>query len=466
MKQYMEVNYAKQPLWLTGLGLVILGSIFDFAALGFAPQSVVAPLGSLTLVANVFFAPLLLNETSTRKDMLATFVIISGSVLSVIFSSHEDPTYQIETLFGLFLKVRFLVYGVVVSVYMGVLFWLIKYIDHIHAHSTVGAYQKLLKYHRFAYASLAGTMGAQSVLFAKCCAELLRLTFTGDGVFLAYWETYFVLLGMFGSIYLQIKWLNSGLRLFTALYIVPVFQSFWILISVIGGIVFYGEYKGVFNDFVSSMCFPLGIGLTIVGVYVLTTRVDENSSLGGEATAPTAGVDKDTKTPLLLPAPIPTDLDSYNRFIQKTGGRKIDSKPYEPPRLAASSTVPHLTPVSSSVPIRSYQNTQGGEALHGSKPRGNSLDDSSHTSRGQSASTATRSGRVEGNENEPSASANMSGYGTVTESTGGRHRKQRDSGTNGRRRSTDALFGGTRSDNADIDLDGVGNPIAEDPSED
>ena len=44
--------------WMGGLGFTILGSILDFTALGFGAQSVVAPLGSLTLVANVFIAPI------------------------------------------------------------------------------------------------------------------------------------------------------------------------------------------------------------------------------------------------------------------------------------------------------------------------------------------------------------------------------------------------------------------------
>lgn len=38
-------NYTKQPLWLLGLSLVFLGSLADFLALGFAQQSMIAPLG-------------------------------------------------------------------------------------------------------------------------------------------------------------------------------------------------------------------------------------------------------------------------------------------------------------------------------------------------------------------------------------------------------------------------------------
>ena len=52
-------QYYQSPIWMGGIVLVIVGSLCDFAALGFGSQSLVAPLGSLTLVANCIFAPLL-----------------------------------------------------------------------------------------------------------------------------------------------------------------------------------------------------------------------------------------------------------------------------------------------------------------------------------------------------------------------------------------------------------------------
>jgi uncharacterized membrane protein len=55
-------KYYNQPLWWLGVSLVVLGSLADFAALSFSPQSMIAPLGSLTLVSNVIFAPYLLKE--------------------------------------------------------------------------------------------------------------------------------------------------------------------------------------------------------------------------------------------------------------------------------------------------------------------------------------------------------------------------------------------------------------------
>lgn len=56
--------YIKRPLWWLGLTLVFFGSLGDFAAFGFATQSLVAALGGgSTLVANVVTAYFLNKET-------------------------------------------------------------------------------------------------------------------------------------------------------------------------------------------------------------------------------------------------------------------------------------------------------------------------------------------------------------------------------------------------------------------
>lgn len=50
-----------------GMFLVIFGSLGDFAALGFAPQTLVTPVGGFTMVANVLFAHFFLKEAFSRR---------------------------------------------------------------------------------------------------------------------------------------------------------------------------------------------------------------------------------------------------------------------------------------------------------------------------------------------------------------------------------------------------------------
>lgn len=58
-------------------------------------QSIVAPLGSLTLVVNFVLAPLMHGEKLGWVDFMWTAVIIAGCTVSVAFASHEESEYNI-----------------------------------------------------------------------------------------------------------------------------------------------------------------------------------------------------------------------------------------------------------------------------------------------------------------------------------------------------------------------------------
>ena len=82
--------YVAQPLWFAGLLLVIGGSIGDFAALGFAAQSLITPVGGFTMVANVIFAHFWLGEHLSRLDLGGTAAVVLGVVLIAAFASKKE----------------------------------------------------------------------------------------------------------------------------------------------------------------------------------------------------------------------------------------------------------------------------------------------------------------------------------------------------------------------------------------
>lgn len=268
----VKVNYTKQRVWQLGFFLTILGSFFDFAALAFAAQSIVAPLGSLTLVCNTILAPCMLGEEIRRQDIFATFAIILGSSIAVATASHQDDFIDTADLFELFTQGRFVGYVVVVCGVIAALRYAVFWARRIKKTQGRERYLQVVKYHRFCYAAAAGVMGAQSVLFAKCTAQLLANTITGKGIMFVHPWTYFVLLMLGLTIFFQVKWLNSGLRLFPSVVIVPTFQSFWILVSVLSGMAFFGEYKAFADAEWKGGLFGTGILLTIAGVYMLSQR--------------------------------------------------------------------------------------------------------------------------------------------------------------------------------------------------
>ena len=109
------VNSKQKPYlldrkWIIGLVLQVIGAIMDFTALGFAPASVVAPLGSLTLVTNVFLAPLMHSEMPSTKILCSTVLIIVGTITTVIFSPRHTAVNTTEEIFAVFVSNAFIVY--------------------------------------------------------------------------------------------------------------------------------------------------------------------------------------------------------------------------------------------------------------------------------------------------------------------------------------------------------------------
>ena len=271
-------HYSSSLLWRCGLLLIIFGSLFDVAALALGPQSLIAPLGSLTLVSNIACAYCLLRERVSRYDIGATALIVVGSSIAIGWGKKEEVTYSVEQLFSFFHQAEFIAYATAVVLFCIWCYTQLHKLERLEADEGKESplYLQQRSRHRFYYPALAGTIGAQSVLFAKCSVELLVNTFGGDARsnMFAHWPSYAVLALMFGSIFAQIHYLNEGLRRFSSTYSIPVFQAFWILVSVVSGLIYYREWQGF--DEVSSVMFTLGVCVTVSGVVMLSRRDTED----------------------------------------------------------------------------------------------------------------------------------------------------------------------------------------------
>ncbi|EQC40964.1 hypothetical protein SDRG_02027 [Saprolegnia diclina VS20] len=263
--------YNTQWRWWLGFFGVGVGSIADFAALTFAAQSIIMPVGAFTLVCNIVFAHFWLKEKLTRNDLWGTVWIVVGAVMVTIFGSHENTNYTLHELLRLYYRWDMLIYLVFI---IGVLFFLYSMLMNAErilkkkgALST--EYKSVLKTHPLAYAGLAGVFGAQSVMFAKSTGELIKQSASGDNQFNK-GLTYVILVGLVLTISMQTHLLSLGLKYFDALYIVPVFQCFFITFSVLGGAIYFQEFKDY--TVTQYICFPLGVFITIYGVWVLSSR--------------------------------------------------------------------------------------------------------------------------------------------------------------------------------------------------
>lgn len=289
--------YWRNAGWWIGLALVILGALGDFIALGIAAQSIVAPIGAMTLVANIFFAHYWLKEHLPRKDLFATAAIITGSIVCAVTGDHTQTTYSLEQLLSFYSQAGFIVYAIFVVIFVCSLYALSKHIEPIKVNlntairifdqakaagqdselraldenilAAEALYMKWEKIHPFSYCAISGAFGGQNILFGKMVAELLARTFSGDNQ-MKYFLTYVFVVCMFLSIFFQLHFLAKALSSFDALYCVPVFQCFFIVFSTLAGAAYFSEFSRF--SVTQSLIFPVGMFFTLGGVYVLSSR--------------------------------------------------------------------------------------------------------------------------------------------------------------------------------------------------
>ena len=75
--------FVKIPVWWLGLFLMVTGEFFNLAAYGYAPTSLVAPVGAVGVFFNGIITTTCMGERFTRRDALGLSMIAGGVVLVV-----------------------------------------------------------------------------------------------------------------------------------------------------------------------------------------------------------------------------------------------------------------------------------------------------------------------------------------------------------------------------------------------
>jgi hypothetical protein len=110
---YKQKSYLKSPYWWAGIILMTVGEAGNFLAYGFAPASIVSPLGVVALISNCIIAPFMLKEPFRMRDALGVVIAVGGAVTVVLSANDNNPklgpgeiwklisTWEFETYLGI-----------------------------------------------------------------------------------------------------------------------------------------------------------------------------------------------------------------------------------------------------------------------------------------------------------------------------------------------------------------------------
>lgn len=86
----VQKTYLSSRFWWAGIILMTIGEAGNFIAYGFAPASIVSPLGVVALISNCVIAPIMLKERFRRQDLFGVLVAVAGAVTVVLSAKTSE----------------------------------------------------------------------------------------------------------------------------------------------------------------------------------------------------------------------------------------------------------------------------------------------------------------------------------------------------------------------------------------
>lgn len=265
-KDSEKTIFSSSNIWKIGMSIFVIGSLINFASFAFAAQSLLAALGTVQFISNVFFAKFILKEVLTLRIIIATAVIIVGLTLAIIFSNHSTQLYTTHDLLNLYTQ-DYIIFMTFVIILL--LFFHATYMVYT-VHEEIGT--PLPGNHLIrpvSYALVSATVGTQSVLQSKCLAELVKATFEGENQFNK--PFVYIIVGVFAlGLSFWLYRMNAALKKFDGLLIIPLLQVFWTTSAIVQGGVYFQEFIKFTR--VQTVGFLLGVIIVFIGVYFLTPQ--------------------------------------------------------------------------------------------------------------------------------------------------------------------------------------------------
>ncbi|XP_034029733.1 NIPA-like protein 2 [Thalassophryne amazonica] len=243
--------YYTSWLWWCGVLLMGVGELGNFAAYGFAPASLIAPLGCVSVIASAIISVVFLKETVRAADIIGGTLAITGTYLLVTFAPHTSSHitahlvqyYAVSWHFLLYLFVEVIIFCILLYLYK------MKHVKHI-----------------VVVMLLVALLASLTVISVKAVSGMITESVKGHLQFI-YPIFYVMLVVMISSCAFQIKFLNQAMKMFDATEVVPINFVFFTTSAVVAGIVFYQEFEGL--ALLNIFMFLFGCFLSFLGVFLI-----------------------------------------------------------------------------------------------------------------------------------------------------------------------------------------------------
>ncbi|KAI0180250.1 DUF803-domain-containing protein [Hypoxylon sp. FL1284] len=244
-------TYLKSPSWWLGQVLMTVGEMGNFLAYGFAPASIVSPLGVVALISNCVIAPIFFGEVFRKRDFWGVVIAVAGAVTVVLSAKQEETKLDPHDVWDAITTMAF-------EIYMGISVFLI--IVLMWASPRYGNRTILIDL------GLVGLFGGYTALTTKGVSSMLSST-----LFRAFTTpvTYGLIIVLLVTAVMQVRYVNKALQRFDSTQVIPIQFVLFTLSVIIGSAVLYRDFERTTAQ--QAAKFVGGCLLTFFGVFLITS---------------------------------------------------------------------------------------------------------------------------------------------------------------------------------------------------
>ncbi|KAB0397537.1 hypothetical protein E2I00_014562 [Balaenoptera physalus] len=220
--------YFKSVLWWGGIVLMAVGETGNFAAYGFAPITLIAPLGCMSVTGSAIISVMFLKENLRASDLLGMTLAFAGTYLLVNFAPNITQDISARTVQYYFVGWQFMTYGILEILIFCILLYFHK--------------RKGIK-HIAILLTLVALLASLTVISVKAVSGMITFSVT-DKMQLTYPIFYIMFIIMIASCVFQVKasvsafcsrLLNQATKLYSTATVVPVNHTFFTISAIIAG---------------------------------------------------------------------------------------------------------------------------------------------------------------------------------------------------------------------------------------
>lgn len=263
-----RTSYLRSPYWWAGIVLMTLGEMGNFLAYGFAPASIVSPLGVVALISNCVIAPCMLKEQFRKRDFWGVCIAIAGAVIVVLSAKTKEAKFGPHDIWVMITQWEFELYMGITAVLIVTLMslsWEYGGRTILIDLGLVGLFGKPSPSVDCHITADSG-VGGYTALATKGVSSLLSFTLWHVITFPI---TYLLVAVLVLSALMQIRYINRALQRFDSTQVIPTQFVLFTLSVIIGSAVLYRDFESTTaaqaGKFVGGCC------LTFLGVYLITS---------------------------------------------------------------------------------------------------------------------------------------------------------------------------------------------------